>query len=229
LIEAIVLAGGLGTRLREVVPDCPKPMAPVAGRPFLEILLESLSSKGIDKIILSVGFRGEAIKRHFGLRFSGMDIEYATENSPLGTGGAIRLAMEFCSGNHVFIFNGDTYLDLDVAQVEDLWCKNGRPIIVAREVPNTSRYGRLRVIDNTVVGFSERGAAGVGIISAGCYVLNRGQLDRFELNRRFSLESDFLPQAAAERLLDLYVTSGHFIDIGVPEDYSRAQIELAKD
>ena len=107
-MEAIVLAGGFGTRLRQVVADVPKPMAPIADRPFLEILLGSLARKGFSQVVLSLGFMAEKISDHFGARFAGMDIAYVVEETPLGTGGAIRLALDACTQDHVFVFNGDT-------------------------------------------------------------------------------------------------------------------------
>lgn len=226
-MEAIILAGGFGTRLKEVVPDWPKPMAPVAGRPFLEILLSSLARKGFRRVILSVGFMYEKIVRHFGDQYANMALAYAIEDKPLGTGGAIRLAMENCTGDHVFVFNGDTYLDLEATDLETHWQKRRFPVIVGRIVPNTARYGRLLAYEGSVHEFSEKGIAGEGLINAGCYILNKGQLDEFALNEPFSLETDYLVKAVQKQRFDLFVTHGHFIDIGVPDDYARAQSELA--
>jgi D-glycero-alpha-D-manno-heptose 1-phosphate guanylyltransferase len=227
MLEGIILAGGFGTRLRQVVPDLPKPMAPIAGRPFLEILLSDLARKGLGRIVLSLGFMAEKIESYFSTRFAGMEIDYVIEDDPLGTGGAVRLAMEQCNEDHVFIFNGDTYLDLEIDAVERQWQSHHRPIIVGREVPDTARYGRLLSKDAQVVGFTEKGISGLGLINAGCYVLNRGQLDVFPQHSAFSLETDYLAKAVQDLPFDLFVTSGHFIDIGVPEDYQRAQAELA--
>jgi D-glycero-alpha-D-manno-heptose 1-phosphate guanylyltransferase len=226
-MEAIVLAGGFGTRLRDLVPDLPKPMAPVAGKPFLEILFRQLSDKGFRRIVLSVGFMSETIIGYFGSRFMNLELDYVVETAPLGTGGAVRYALEKAADDHVFVMNGDTYLDLEFDQVEALWRANGRPIIVGRAVPDTARYGRLLVEGGQVRGFAEKGAGGPGLINAGCYIFNRGQLDSFPLLQAFSLESDYFLNAVAETPFDLFVSSGHFIDIGVPEDYARAQIELA--
>lgn len=227
-MEAIVLAGGFGTRLREVVPDLPKPMAPVSGRPFLEILLSSLASKGFSRVVLSLGFMAEKIVHHFGSHFSGLEIVYEIENTPLGTGGAVRQAMHLCGSDHVYILNGDTFLDLEVAAVEAHWLQHRSPIIVAREVPDTSRYGRLEVAGGRVVGFSEKGVVGPGLINAGFYVLPIHLLDGFSLGRPFSLEVNFLANSVKTDRFDLFVTHGHFIDIGVPEDYARAQVELSE-
>ena len=116
-MEAILLAGGIGTRLRSVVPNLPKPMAPVAGRPFLEILLNSLAKKGFKRVVLSVGYMAEKVVSHFGYNFVGMELVYEIEETPLGTGGAVCKAIAQCNTDHVFVFNGDTYLDLEVAEV----------------------------------------------------------------------------------------------------------------
>ena len=117
-MEAIVLAGGFGTRLKSVVFDLPKPMAPVAGKPFLERLLKSLAQKGFTRIVLALGYMAEKVIEHFGSRFEGMELVYEIESTPLGTGGAVRLALTQCLTDHVFVFNGDTYLDLEVSHVE---------------------------------------------------------------------------------------------------------------
>jgi len=226
-MEAIVLAGGLGTRLRQMVPDFPKPMAPVAGRPFLEILLASLASKGFRRVILSLGYMAEKVVSHLGDSFAGMDLVYEIEQTPLGTGGAVRHALTRCESDHVFVFNGDTYLDLEVADVETQWQTHHAPIIVAREVPDTARYGRLNTAHGRILGLLEKDEAGPGLINAGCYVLPTDILDEFALGQTFSLESDFLANVVNMERFNLFVTNGHFIDIGVPEDYARAQTELA--
>jgi D-glycero-alpha-D-manno-heptose 1-phosphate guanylyltransferase len=226
-MEAIILAGGFGTRLCEVVSDVPKPMAPIAGRPFLEILLTSLSRKGFTRAILALGYKSEIIISHFGNRFAKMAIDYVVEDQPLGTGGAVRLAINKVTQDHIFIFNGDTYLDLEASVVEQSWKQSSNPKIVGCQVPDTARYGRLVVDKTRVVGFSEKGVSGPGLINAGCYVLPRNALDNFKAGEAFSLETHYLiPHVASERF-DLFTTQGKFIDIGVPEDYARAQTELA--
>lgn len=226
-MEAIVLAGGFGTRLREILPDLPKPMAPVAGRPFLEILLDHLARKGFQRVILSLGFMAERITKHFGSDYAGMSLVSMIEDQPLGTGGGVRLAMEQLTSDHAYIFNGDTFLDLDTSAVESLWLTTGRPIIVARTVPDTERYGRLLVEAGRVVGFTEKGLAGPGLINAGCYVLPRNELNDFPLGEPFSLEQDFLVPLVESQVVDAFITTGQFIDIGIPEDFHRAQTLLA--
>lgn len=226
-MDAIVLAGGFGTRLRQVVPDWPKPMAPVGGRPFLEILLTLLARRGFRRVVLSLGYLAEKVVQHFGDEFADMELVYTIENKPLGTGGAIGQALKQCKMDHAFVLNGDTYLDIEADEIENRWqaCRN--PIIVAREVPDTSRYGRLQTADTRVVGFSSRGHEGPGLINAGCYVLPKSILDASPCGDAFSIEADWLPKAIVERPFDVFVSRGLFVDIGVPEDYARAQEMLS--
>lgn len=225
--EGIILAGGFGTRLRKIAPDLPKPMAPIAGRPFLEILLSSLAEKGFTRIILSVGYLADKIISHFGNQFLNIELVYVIEDKPLGTGGAVRLAIGKSSQDHIFVFNGDTYLDLEVDEVEQMWQAKRSAIIVGREVGDTSRYGRLITEQEKVAGFAEKGFAGSGLINAGCYVLENSQLDDFPPDSAFSLETDYLAKIVKDSPFNLFITTGDFIDIGIPEDYERAQIELA--
>lgn len=227
-MEAIILAGGFGTRLKQVVPDLPKPMASVAGKPFLEIMLNSLSKKGFSRAILSLGFMAEKIVSYFGNRFQNMELIYEIETIPLGTGGAIRAALQHSQSNHVFIFNGDTFLDLEIAAIERLWKQHDAPIIVAREVPDTTRYGCINVQGGQVTGFLEKSTSDPGLINAGCYVLSKKLFDSIELGKPFSFETDFLTEAVKHQRFDAFVTHGMFIDIGIPTDYARAQTELAR-
>ena len=226
-MEAIVLAGGFGTRLRQVVTDVPKPMAPIAGRPFLEILLGELAQKGFSRVVLSLGFMAEKISGHFGPRFAGLDITYVVEDAPLGTGGATRLAAAACTQDHVFVLNGDTYLDLEVDLLERQWPAKRHPIVVGRQVPDTTRYGRLVVDGDRITSFAEKGIAGHGLINAGCYVLATDALAQFPVNQPFSIETDYLVPEVARATVEVFVTEGVFIDIGIPEDYARAQTLLA--
>ena len=222
-MEAIILAGGFGTRLRQVVPALPKPMAPVAGRPFLEILLQSLAEKGFDRIVLSLGYLAEKVIDHFGNRFSGIELIYEIERAPLGTGGAILQAMSRCNQDHVFVFNGDSFVDLEVSDVEECWMSNRVPIIAACEVQNTARYGRIDIDKGWVRGFREKGKEGPGLINAGCYLLPVDILNDYSPGTSFSFEKDFLMDAIKNRRFDVFVTRGIFVDIGEPEDYFRAQ------
>jgi D-glycero-alpha-D-manno-heptose 1-phosphate guanylyltransferase len=226
-MEAIVLAGGLGTRLREVVPDLPKPMASVAGRPFLEILLSMLAKKGFTRVVLSIGYMSETIISYFGDRYMEMDLVYEVESTPLGTGGAIRAALEQCVADHVFIFNGDTYLDLEVDALECMWHSGHHPVIVVREVPDTARFGKVEILAGRVSAFLEKGTSGSGLINAGCYVLPKTALDQFALGQPFSIETEYLSKLLSTVRFESFVTVGRFIDIGIPSDYALAQTVLA--
>jgi D-glycero-alpha-D-manno-heptose 1-phosphate guanylyltransferase len=226
-MEAVVLAGGLGTRLRSTVPDLPKAMAPVCGRPFLEILLSALAGKGCKRVVISLGYMADRVQAHFGQSFAGMDIVYEVETTPLGTGGALRRSLDRCEVDHVLVLNGDTYLDLEIDELESHWKQEGLPIIVAREVADTARYGRLTTKGKRLVGFAEKGLSGRGLINAGHYLFPKDISRSFPAAESFSLENDFLVSAVGKRPFQVFTTRGQFIDIGVPEDYLRAQTELS--
>ncbi len=227
-MEAIVLAGGLGTRLREVVPNLPKPMAPICGKPFLEILLSRLAQKGFTRVVLSVGHLSEIISDHFGDSFAGIRLTYVKEDKPLGTGGAVRLALSSCTAEHIYVFNGDTFLDLEVEETEKLWNTFGKPIIVSREVPDTTRYGRILTSGKNISVFAEKNQSGHGLINAGCYIFHKSQLNDFPIGEAFSLESDYLQREVGKVEFINFTTKGKFIDIGIPTDFNRAQTELSE-
>jgi len=222
-MEVIILAGGLGTRLRQVIENLPKPMAPVAGRPFLEILLNFLAQQGVTRVILSIGFMAEVIIGHFKDEFAGMEIVYAVEQIRLGTGGAIRNALQYCQDDHILIVNGDTFIDFNLEELEQQWFKYHKPVVVAKQIADTSRYGRLEVVDERVTSFLEKGVSGAGLINAGCFIIPSDLLDEFAIGERFSFESDFLVNYITSGYLSVFTTDGKFIDIGIPEDYKLAQ------
>ena len=149
-MKVIVLAGGLGTRLRHLVPDLPKPMAPVGGRPFLEYMIERLIEAGLNELVLSVGYRAVTIRDHFGASWRGASITYAEEQEPLGTGGAIANAARYAPPEDVLVLNGDAFLDLDFKVFLDWRRHKGRasPISIAlRRVEDVNRYGAVRCED----------------------------------------------------------------------------------
>ena len=227
-MEAIILAGGLGTRLRDVVSDVPKPMALIRGKPFLELLLHNLEQKGFERIILSVGYMANSISDYFGNKFGNLELCYEVEATPLGTGGALQVALRKCLNDHIFVFNGDTFLDLEIECVEALWAANHNPVMVAREVPDMARYGQLVTESERVVKFLPKGKASRGLINAGCYLLPKDILSNFQLGLPFSLESDFFPKYIQSNTLNFYTSHGFFIDIGIPEDYLRAQDQIGQ-
>ncbi|MCS6786542.1 MAG: nucleotidyltransferase family protein [Thiobacillaceae bacterium] len=222
--QAIVLAGGLGTRLRAVVPQLPKPMAPVAGRPFLEYVLDRLVAAGCAHLVLAVAYRHEAIEAHFGSAYRGVPIVYSLEANPLGTGGAIRQAAQWITAEPVCVVNGDTYVELDYAAMHAAHRAAGASLTVAVcAVDDVGRYGSLTVVDERIVAFAEKGGSGPGLINAGTYLIERNLIEGIPPGRVHSLEQELLvPRVAALRPL-AFVCRGRFIDIGVPEDYARAQ------
>ena len=228
MLEAVVLAGGFGTRLRAVVPDLPKPMAPVAGRPFLEILLSMLARKGVQRAVLSLGYQADLIVHHFGGRYAGIELVSEIETEPLGTGGALRAALSRCESDAALVVNGDTFLDLELDALAARWLRRRAPLIVGRAVEDTARFGRLDVSGDALLGFAARGAGGPGVINMGHYVLPTALFEgQGALPKSFSFEAGFLALRARELGFEIFVTEGLFIDIGVPEDYARAQRELA--
>lgn len=223
-MEAIVLAGGLGTRLRAVVADVPKPMAQVAGRPFLAILLEDIARQGFSSAVLAVGYKHEVIRETFGVSFAGLDIRYAVEDRPLGTGGAIQLAARQCNGSEFFVLNGDSYVAVDYARMLDAHHEmKAKLTVCAVEVNDAGRYGSLLLNGHQIIGFSEKGVAGPGLINAGVYLLQGDVLDNLGLPDVFSFEKDVLESGVSKVQPMAYVARGAFIDIGIPEDYLRAQ------
>jgi D-glycero-alpha-D-manno-heptose 1-phosphate guanylyltransferase len=223
-MQAIVLAGGLGTRLSGVVPDLPKPMAPVAGRPFLEWILEQLVDAGFERAVLAVGYRHQAIRDHFGDAFGSLELHYSVEDRPLGTGGALRLAAGQISSLPAFVLNGDTFLDLDYRSMLDAHVEHDEQMSVAVcSVADVSRYGALALEGRHIRGFLEKGKTGPGLINAGTYLLSEGILDRIPPGEPFSFEQQLLVPLIDEIRPAAFTAKGLFIDIGIPEDLARAQ------
>lgn len=228
-LEAIVLAGGFGTRLREVVQDVPKPLAPVAGRPFLAWLMDGLQRAGVSRTILATGYLSHLVEEAIGSNWQGMDLAYSVETTPLGTGGAIRQALARSSGGPVLVLNGDTWLGLDAAAFAAAVTKSGLPLGMAlANVPDVARYGAVGVTDGRITAFGEKSGAGPGFINAGVYCLARPAELAFPPEENFSFEKAVLAPAAAAGRVAGYTDTRDFIDIGIPEDYARAQQEAAR-
>lgn len=228
--EAIVLAGGRGTRLRGVVDDVPKPLAPVAGRPFLAWLLDMLEAGGIRRVVLATGYLAGQVEAALGRRWGGMALDYSVEPAPLGTGGAIRLAATRLAGDGAHVLNGDTFLRYAPAALERAARDAGAPLAVAlARVDDVGRYGAVHVADGRVVRFEEKGGRGPGLVNAGSYFLAGPALAALvAMPEAFSFETAVLaPRAAAGEVAAFSDTEG-FIDIGVPEDYRRAQDLFAR-
>ena len=228
--EAIVLAGGFGTRLRGVVDDVPKPLAPVAGRPFLAWVLDRLSAGGMRRCILATGYLSDVIEQRIGARWQKMEIAYSVEPEPLGTGGAIRLASSRLHGDAAHVLNGDTWLEYDPIALEAAARDAGVPMAIAlAHVDDVARYGAVDIdIDHgRVAGFREKGEAGAGWINAGCYFLGADALAALPARDAFSFEQDVLQPRVQAGAVGAFTATDGFIDIGVPEDYARAQLQFS--
>jgi D-glycero-alpha-D-manno-heptose 1-phosphate guanylyltransferase len=224
--EAIILAGGLGKRLQGIVKDIPKPMADIRGRPFLSYLLDYLLDQGIGRVIISTGHRAEAIVSTFKDSYHGLKIEFSNEEMPLGTGGAVKLAMRRVRGANVFVLNGDTIFKAGLSGLESAFLRDKADIAIAlKDAPSCERYGRV-VLDakNRIVELREKGVKSGGLINAGVSLMRRGVLDK--MPDAFSFEADFLCKELSSLKIVGVPFDGYFIDIGIPDDYLRAQQEL---
>ena len=230
-MDALILAGGLGTRLASVVRDRAKPVADVDGRPFLAYILAHVAKlKEVRRAILCVGHLADSVESAFGPRFGRLALAYSREERPLGTGGALRLAITRMGLRAPLLaMNGDTWFPVALDRLVGFH-RTERPaatLAVAR-VPDSARFGAVRISGTRVDGFDEKGEAGPGWINGGIYILGTGALDRVKrAPAAFSLEREVLPALAQAGRLAAYRSRSRFIDIGIPEDYARARRLLA--
>lgn len=223
-VAAVILAGGVGSRLRTVVNDRPKPLAQVQGRPFLAYLLDNVAAAGVRRIVFSTGFMAASIRGVFGGAYGSLSLDYAEESSPLGTGGGLRLAAERTAATTLLVLNGDSFCDVDLADVlRDHVAHRCEPSIVLVRQDDTSRFGRVEIDESRrVVAFHEKGGrAGPGWINAGIYALPRSRVVALPENTPLSIERDMFPQWLKTGLRG-YQCDGDFLDIGTPESYARA-------
>ena len=221
-METIVLAGGLGTRLRGVIGEIPKCMAPVGDKPFLQYQLEWLSRFNIGHVVLSVGYLREQVMDFVNGREWPFKISYAVEKEPLGTGGGIRLALQKCRGNKVYVLNGDTFYNVNLKALTFT-----APVTLAlKPMRDFERYGAVDWDGDLINAFHEKKYCAEGLINGGVYAIDRSQLDMSLFPKSFSFEREVLEPLANYGLVAGEVQDGYFIDIGVPDDYARAQWEL---
>jgi len=225
--EAIILAGGFGTRLKSVVENIPKPMALINEKPFLEYLFIYLQKSGIEHIILSVGYNWEIISSYFGTKYGEMDISYAVEKEPLGTGGGIRLAMQHMKSEYTFILNGDTFFEVNLMDLSEFYFAHMADLcITVKRKRDFFRYGTVELEICKVVGFKEKQAVKYGLINGGVYITRKSIFDNYNLPEKFSFESDFLEKYLSDMKICAMRCTEYFIDIGVPLDYEKAVLEL---
>jgi len=224
-MKAIILAGGKGTRLQSVISSLPKPMAPIAGNPFLEYLLLQLKSFSVNDILLSVGYKKDSVISYFsnGSKWD-INIAYVPENVPLGTGGAIREALRFIDDEYVLVLNGDSYINVDLSHyINWHFRKECNASIVITKMDNTSRYGTIELdIKDRINKFIEKEEnKGPGWINPGVYLFHRSVFQNKSPLTFCSLEKEVLPNLIEKGLYG-YQCHGAFIDIGTPESYNQA-------
>ena len=225
-ITAVILAGGMGTRLSSVVADRQKAVALVNGKPFLSYLFRQILRSGIKHAVLCTGYKAEMVEAELGSEFSGLKLSYSAEKQPLGTAGAVRLALDKVSTEYLLVMNGDSYIDTDFtaffAWFEQRKIDAG---IILTAVKDASRYGKVVIDDHErVIRFDEKQeCAGSGLINAGIYLFNKKVLTGIPENVKFSMEKDVFPGLAAANRLFGKKSDGRFIDIGTPESYKMAE------
>lgn len=232
LKEAIILAGGFGTRLQSVVSDVPKPMAPINNIPFLNYIFDYLKFFKIEHVVLSTGYLSEKISDYYKNEFKGIKISYTKEETPLGTGGGIRLALEKCTTKDILVLNGDSFFDVDIETYYPLHAKFKSDCTLAlRKVSNAARYGTINLSDTSAIkAFKEKDSAEKeGLINGGVYILNRDLfLSKTKPSIAFSIEKDFFENRINELHIFGFEYDGYFIDIGIPEDYKKAQDDFKR-
>ena len=224
-VTAVILAGGLGTRLRDVVSERPKVMAEINGKPFLYYLLDQLVGSNIEKIVISTGYMGYFIEKRLGNSYKGFQIDYSVEESPLGTAGALKLAEQMVDSENCLVMNGDSYTEFDaISLLMFRKEKNASTVLLVKIVPDTSRFGTVHMNEqNEIIRFTEKGeTADSGYINAGVYMIKSTELHRIPDRAPCSLEYDFFPAMIGKRIYG-YKTKGKFIDIGTPESYAQAE------
>ena len=227
LNTAIILAGGRGTRLKTIISDLPKPMAPIMNVPFLTYQLNYLKYFGIKKVIFSVGYLSEKIIAHYNQSFENISIEYSIEKNPLGTGGGIRMAMSNLNEDLVLILNGDSFFDLNLEQFYNLHLEQKAEFSLAlRYVNNSERYGNIEFNStHQITSFIEKNQLNQsGYINAGVYILSKKlYLQNTKPDINFSIEKDFFEKQLNQLIIKGFEFKDYFIDIGIPEDYLKAQ------
>ena len=225
--EAIVLAGGFGTRLQKVVSEVPKPMAPVAGKPFLQYILDYLIAHKVTHAVLAVGYLRETIIDFFGDEYQSLKITYSIEDNPLGTGGGILQACNYLIGDNAFVINADSFFDVVLIVLSAYHQTNNALLTVElKKMEKFDRYGTVELgSDGKITGFLEKKYLDEGLINGGIYCLNK-QVFHPELPQVFSFEKEILEKEIVNRKIYGLRSEGYFIDIGIPEDYARAQTDF---
>jgi D-glycero-alpha-D-manno-heptose 1-phosphate guanylyltransferase len=226
-MECIILAGGLGTRLSGVVQDVPKCMAPVAGEPFLQHVLHFLEEQFVDHVIFSLGYKSEIVIEWLRQKAFTFKTSWVLEKEPRGTGGGIKLALHKSKEHQVFVLNGDTLFKTDLRAMQSAIKPDSKAMLALKPMQQFDRYGSVLINEEGIItAFEEKRAVEEGLINGGVYLINKALADLNSMPDAFSFEKNFL-ETQAPGALQGFVSDGYFIDIGIPEDYYRAQQELA--
>jgi len=227
-MEAIILAGGFGTRLQSRVPNIPKPMAPINNRPFLDYLMDYLIENKVKQVILSVYYKFDLIKNHYRNSYKGMNISYSIDTEALGTGGAIKAALPQLKNDNVFIINGDTYFNVNLSLLFNNHVDNNNDITLSlKPMKDFERYGFVETDSNgQVLSLKEKKYRNYGEIDGGVYLINRNIFNSLEIRKKFSF-NDFIMNNLSNLKVGSLLFDELFIDIGIPEDYDKAYKVLA--
>ena len=228
--ELIVLAGGQGSRLQSVTGDGPKCLAPIAGKPFLHYLIRQYLRQGVKQFIFSLGKGADEVQDFLKTEYPGLDYLIHTEHQPLGTGGAIQACLSLTRAEHVWITNGDTLVEADMEALEDFHlAHNSFCTLLLTAVDQGERYGSVQTdAQDRIIRFGEKNRTGPSWINAGLYLLHTAVFQQLNLPKLFSWEKDFLESSLHQAGFFGHRQSGYFIDIGMPEDYYKAQNELIR-
>lgn len=227
-MECIVLAGGLGTRLRDAIGNQPKCMAPVNGQPFLHYIFLYLKEQGCTKVILSLGYMAEVVINWLVTQQLPFEVSYVTEQEPLGTGGGIQLALQSAIEMNVAVLNGDTMFRVPLNDIfREHQHRNAITTLALKEMSTFSRYGVVRTgASGLITAFEEKQQREHGLINGGVYIINRELFLKKSMPEKFSFEQDYLEAFVHEHQFYGYPVDAYFIDIGIPEDYNQAQTDL---
>ena len=228
--EAVILAGGLGTRLRTTVPDLPKCMAPVAGKPFIWYVLQYLKKQGVESFIFSLGYCGDMIQHYIEMEFSELTCTFVFEDQPLGTGGAIKLACDAAIERDIIIMNGDTLFTVDLDRLSSFHKQHDALCTLSlKPMIDFDRYGVVDMNqENAIQSFREKRKYETGLINGGVYTLNVEKFTDLTLPDIFSFEKDFLEVYCQSQKMMGLVQDEYFIDIGIPEDLEKANKEFSQ-
>lgn len=230
-VTGVLIVGGLGTRLRPALADRPKSLADIGGRAFITFLLDQLHDAGLTKVVLCTGYKGDMIEDLLGCRYRALDLIYSRESEPLGTGGALRHALDYFKTPTVLVMNGDSFIDVSLMEVLNKhFSQNPAVSMVVSYIEDVSRFGAVQLANEKVLGFREKNQEiGAGFINAGIYVFDKELLSLIPNDTVYSLEKELFPVLAEEGKIGAFETNADFIDIGTPQSFFQAEAFFRKN